>query len=115
MSPASNTNSTATAQPLARSPGYAITLVAETTTGCALAAQATGLPGKTPEEIGQQAAIALLQEIANVSVENPYLTSSQRGCVDTAHQSLVLLLMVLCPDSVSQVRLGKLTPYTYLW
>ena len=42
-----------------------------------------------------------------------WLTVSQGGCVDTSTQSLVLLLMCLCPEDVSKVRLGPLSDYTY--
>ena len=34
--------------------------------------------------------------------------------MDSVHQSLALLFMVLCPEDVSKVRLGKLTPHTYV-
>lgn len=38
--------------------------------------------------------------------------STQGGCVDTQNQSLALLFMVLGPEDVSKVRLGKLSPFT---
>jgi RNA 3'-terminal phosphate cyclase len=41
-------------------------LVAESTTGCSLSTECVGLPGKTPEEIGKEAAFRLLAEIQNV-------------------------------------------------
>lgn len=31
------------------------------------------------------------------------------GCVDSSHQPLVLLLMVLCPEDVGRVRMGQLS------
>jgi hypothetical protein len=37
---------------------------------------------------------------------------SQGGCVDSSHQPLTLLYMTLCPEDVSRVRFGKLSPYT---
>jgi len=82
------------------SPGFALSLVAESTTSCALGAECIGTGGLLPEDLGVQAANRLLNEIAN------------RGCVDTTNQSLILLFMVLCPETISKVRLGKLSPYT---
>lgn len=52
----------------------------------------------SPEDIGVLASHILCQEIA------------QAGVVDSAHQPMVLLLMALCPQDVSRVRLGPLTP-----
>eukprot|EP01133_Synstelium_polycarpum_P018950 gene18950-22677_t len=82
------------------SPGYGLTLVAETTTGCCISAECMGAPGETPEDLGEKTANFLLEEILN------------GGCIDSNNQSLALLLMVLCPEDVSKVRLGRLTPYT---
>ncbi|XP_077245017.1 RNA cyclase family protein [Tasmannia lanceolata] len=100
--------------PLAgRSPGYGISLVAETTTGCLISADtavssARDLDGfkdseenqeVTPsEDLGVQAASMLLEEI------------EQGGVVDSTHQGLLFLLCALCPQDVSKVRVGKLTP-----
>ncbi len=36
----------------------------------------------------------------------------QGGCIDTAHQSLALLLMALTPEDVSRIRTGPLSPHT---
>ena len=82
------------------SPGYACTLVAESMTGDLLAAEICGQPGVTPEDLGEHVANLLLQEVL------------KSGCVDSSHQSLVLQLMVLCPEDVCRVRFGKLTSYT---
>jgi len=59
--------------------------------------------GKTPsvaEELGEQAAFHLLEEIY------------RGGCVDSTNQHLVLLLMTLGPKDVSRVLLGPLSPFT---
>jgi RNA 3'-terminal phosphate cyclase-like protein len=108
------------------SPGYAVGLAAESTTGCVLASQRTAvtssslaaqtssgkegeqvfqdsLPGDvdliTPEDVGRVAAKGLLEEI------------SFGGCVDAYHQLLYLVYMALGPDQqVSRVRFGPLTP-----
>jgi RNA 3'-terminal phosphate cyclase-like protein len=88
------------------SPGYGITLVAETTTGRMISAEAcVGDPSAAnaeqivPEDIGVRAAHALLEEI------------QRGGVVDGAHQGLVLTMCALGPEEVNEVRLGPLTPY----
>jgi RNA 3'-terminal phosphate cyclase-like protein len=86
-----------------KSPGFGVALVAESTTGCALSAEAAApvTGGVAPTDIGELGAERLLSEIEN------------GGCVDTAHQAMCLLFMALGPrEALSQVRLGKLTPYT---
>eukprot|EP00611_Tribonema_gayanum_P018404 TRINITY_DN3150_c0_g1_i2.p1 TRINITY_DN3150_c0_g1~~TRINITY_DN3150_c0_g1_i2.p1 ORF type:complete len:131 (-),score=12.39 TRINITY_DN3150_c0_g1_i2:28-420(-) len=42
----------------------------------------------------------------------PLYLCSNGGCVDSTHQSLAMLLMVLCPEDVSRLRVGKLTAYS---
>ncbi|RYG41210.1 hypothetical protein EON68_03340, partial [archaeon] len=82
------------------SPGYGVTLTAHTTSGCCYTVQratSTGTP-ELPEDMGADAAAALLQEIR------------RGGCIDTNTQSLILTLMALCPEDVSRVRLGALSP-----
>ena len=110
------------------SPGYGLTLVAETTSGCLLGAEACSSregegataaksssgsktkntiaahpsrppPPLAPEEVGVLAAQALLDEV------------DRGGVCSAGHQGL-LLLMAACSDaSASQVRLGPLTPH----
>ncbi|XP_010914776.1 probable RNA 3'-terminal phosphate cyclase-like protein [Elaeis guineensis] len=99
-----------------RSPGYGISLVAETTSGCLISADTTVSYPKAdemeefedsdekpelmpPEDVGVQVASMLLGEI------------EQGGVVDSTHQGLLFLLCALCPPDVSKVRVGKLTPY----
>ncbi|KAF3330814.1 putative RNA 3'-terminal phosphate cyclase-like protein [Carex littledalei] len=96
------------------SPGYGISLVAETTTGCLISADMAVSDRKTdemeeemdekpnlipPEELGERAASMLLEEI------------EQGGVVDSTHQGLLFILCALCPPDISKVRVGKLTPY----
>lgn len=83
-----------------KSPGYALTLVAESTTGTLHTAEAVSEPGTTPEDIAKKAAFGLLEEI------------SHKGAVDRSHQWLVLLLMSLGSEDVSKCRMGELTPHT---
>ena len=63
-----------------------------------MAAAAAGAPPPPPEDVGKEAAAALLDEIA------------RGGCVDSLVQPLALTLMALCPQNVSRLRLGKLSP-----
>ncbi len=94
-------------------PGFGLSLIAETTTGCVLSADAASGPAakegeigtsaaraerQTPEELGAAVTAALLEEI------------SRGGCVDAAHQPLALLLAAVGPPEVAQLRLGRLTP-----
>ncbi|KAH0459716.1 hypothetical protein IEQ34_012530 [Dendrobium chrysotoxum] len=99
-----------------RSPGYGISLVAETTTGCLISADMAVSHPKTevdalmnfdekpelmsPEDVGTQVASMLLGEIEG------------GGVVDSSHQGLLFLLCAVCPPDVSKVRVGKLTPYS---
>lgn len=95
-----------------KSPGYGISLVAETTTGCLISAEGAATHPKAdgeetmekigpvlPEDIGLQAVTQLLEEV------------KQGGVIDSTHQGLLFLLSALCPEDVSKVRVGKLSPY----
>mmetsp|Transcript_17590 Transcript_17590/g.30185 ORF Transcript_17590/g.30185 Transcript_17590/m.30185 type:complete len:382 (+) Transcript_17590:112-1257(+) len=100
------------------SPGFGVTLVAETTSGCLISAEESATtrqregegeqseealqrgdqePLIVPEDIGQAAAHALLEEIR------------RGGAVDSSHQPLILTLCALAPKQIQQVRLGPLT------
>ncbi|RZC29954.1 putative RNA 3'-terminal phosphate cyclase-like protein [Glycine soja] len=97
------------------SPGYGISLVAETTSGCFISADTavsqardedtSGLADDAkrdlmpPDDIGVGIANALVGEIA------------QNGVVDSTHQGLLFLLCALCPQDVSKVRVGKLSQH----
>ncbi|SNX85151.1 related to RCL1 - RNA terminal phosphate cyclase-like protein [Melanopsichium pennsylvanicum] len=82
-----------------KSPGFAITLLATSTTGAIYSAEAASKPTDPglPEDLAQSAARQLLDEIAT------------RGCVDRCHQPLVLLLMALSPQDVARCTMGSLT------
>ena len=87
------------------SPGFGISLMVESTTGVKLCVDAcSNAKGEgtavVPEDLGKAAAMELLQEVY------------KGGCVDSVHQSLVLLYMSLGQMDVSKVMLGALTPYT---
>ncbi|KAL1538658.1 putative RNA 3'-terminal phosphate cyclase-like protein [Salvia divinorum] len=94
------------------SPGYGITVVAETTSGCCISADTAVYRGgeeegefeekkdlRSAEDIGEKIAATLLAEV------------EQGGVVDSTHQGLLFLLCALCPPDVSKVRVGKLSPY----
>ena len=94
------------------SPGYGITLVAETITGRMISAETSvpvlgdssmGTGGSVddivPEDVGTRAAYSLLEEVR------------RGGVVDSSHQGLVLLVCALGPEEMNEVRLGPLTPY----
>eukprot|EP00112_Aurelia_sp_Birch-Aquarium-sp1_P009209 Seg2037.5 transcript_id=Seg2037.5/GoldUCD/mRNA.D3Y31 product="RNA 3'-terminal phosphate cyclase-like protein" protein_id=Seg2037.5/GoldUCD/D3Y31 len=87
------------------SPGFGISLMAESTTGgmlsteCASAPKGEGNP-VTPEDLGRKAAMQLLAEIF------------KGGCFDSTHQGLVLTFMTLGQMDVSKVMLGPLTQHS---
>ncbi|CCM04588.1 uncharacterized protein FIBRA_06769 [Fibroporia radiculosa] len=83
-----------------KSPGYGLSLLAETTTGALHSAEAISQPGVAPEDIALQASRALLSEVRH------------GGCVDRAHQMLVLLMMVLGSEDVGRCRMGEPTERT---
>ncbi|KAI8388031.1 RNA 3'-terminal phosphate cyclase domain-containing protein [Radiomyces spectabilis] len=83
-----------------KSPGFALSLVAESTTGALLSAEKAAQPGQTPEDVGVIAAKLLLEEVR------------KGGCVDSASQWLNLLFMILAPEDVGKIRIGQLTPFT---
>lgn len=87
------------------SPGFGMSLMVESTTGVMLSADACSNPKgegdpMIPEDIGKLVAYNLLQEVF------------KGGCVDSIHQSLVLLYMALGQMDVSKVLMGAPTPYT---
>ncbi|RVE65673.1 hypothetical protein OJAV_G00118820 [Oryzias javanicus] len=88
-----------------KSPGFGLTLVAETQDGCFLSAEMSSTPQGQgdpilPEDLGRNCAKLLLEEIY------------RGGCVDSSNQSLALLLMTLGQQDVSKVLLGPLSAYT---
>mmetsp|Transcript_27513 Transcript_27513/g.72338 ORF Transcript_27513/g.72338 Transcript_27513/m.72338 type:complete len:361 (-) Transcript_27513:36-1118(-) len=84
-----------------KSPGFGLSLVAESTTSALASAECIARPAELAEDLGVRAAKSLLAEI------------KRGGCIDTQHQSMCLLLMTLCPEDLSRVRMGSgLTQYT---
>uniref|UniRef100_A0A7S1IWZ8 RNA 3'-terminal-phosphate cyclase (ATP) n=1 Tax=Eutreptiella gymnastica TaxID=73025 RepID=A0A7S1IWZ8_9EUGL len=89
------------------SPGFGITLVAESTNkgDLFLAEEVVPEPEQmtkdqlTPEDMGDRAARLLLEQIM------------RGGCVDGQHQAITLLFMALGPEQLSRVCMGQLTEY----
>ncbi|KAF7418547.1 hypothetical protein HZH68_001200 [Vespula germanica] len=86
-----------------KSPGFAISLTAETTNGIFLSGEAcsplmiTGSLPCVPEDLGKEAAMMLLDEIY------------RNGCVDSPFQSMAAMFMVLGKKDVSKIVTGPLT------
>lgn len=79
--------------------GTGIVLVAETTTGCYLGGSALGKKGKQAEQVGQEAAEELINNLYH------------GGCVDDYVQDQIILLMALAKGK-STVRIGALSLHT---
>ncbi len=82
------------------SPGFTISLVAESDSGVLTSVERTAEKGELPEQVGKECAILLCEEIR------------QGGITDSSHQALLLQLMVLTPEDVSKVRLGYLSEHS---
>ncbi|XP_015590069.1 RNA 3'-terminal phosphate cyclase-like protein [Cephus cinctus] len=86
-----------------KSPGFGISLTAETTTEVFLSGEAfsplmtTGSLPCVPEDLGKEAALKLLDEI------------HRNGCVDSPFQSMAALFMALGKKDVSKITVGPLT------
>lgn len=88
-----------------KSPGFGISLAAETTTGVFLvcdghsAVPGSGVEPSLPEDIGKATAGLLLEEIF------------RGGCVSGCFQSLPIMYMALTQRDVSKLLTGPLSPY----
>ena len=87
---------------MARSPGYGLTLVAQSSTFALHAAECAHSSGSfhTPEDVALHASRLLLDEIQT------------GGCIDSKHQWLVLLLMALGKEDVGRCLMGRLTAHS---
>lgn len=83
-------------QEAGNSPGFGVSLVAETTTGGLIHFDLIGKAGVTPEEVGRKASRKLLVEIAG----NGYFSSKSNY--------FVLILMALTLDNVNKVCLRSM-------
>ena len=117
-------------------PGYGLSLVAETTTGCLLGSDVASGAGRAAAEEGVSASggaeegaekgaeeggtlgsskkrargTAVPEELGAAATEALVAEIQRGGVCDSAHQPLVLLLMAIGPEQISKVRLGQLTP-----
>ncbi|GAB0090259.1 Probable RNA 3'-terminal phosphate cyclase-like protein [Sergentomyia squamirostris] len=88
------------------SPGFGINLIAETIDGCFYSAETVsnlikdGSTPSVPEELGQETAQKLLEEIY------------RGGCCDSTFQWLVVLYMALGQKNVTKFLTGPLSTYT---
>jgi len=88
-----------------KSPGFGLTLTAETNTGVFLSAEVCSNPAGSgsptvPEDLGKLGAKMLLEEIF------------RGGCADSCSQSIAALFMSMGPADVSKYMVGPLSPYT---
>lgn len=83
------------------SPGFGINLSAETTENVIYSAESIAVAqGKLPEDLGEECAKKLLDEIF------------RSGCCDSTFQWIMMLYMALGPKSVSKVVVGPLSQYS---
>ncbi|OMH83904.1 RNA 3'-terminal phosphate cyclase-like protein [Zancudomyces culisetae] len=82
------------------SPGYGLSLVAESDTGAYYSAELCAEAMETPEDLGQKCAHMLLSEV------------SKGGYFDTYHHWIPLLFMTLSSEDVSKTIVGELNPFT---
>uniref|UniRef100_A0A7R9U6Q7 RNA 3'-terminal-phosphate cyclase (ATP) n=1 Tax=Pinguiococcus pyrenoidosus TaxID=172671 RepID=A0A7R9U6Q7_9STRA len=79
------------------SPGFAVSIVAETTEGCMISSEAAAEGGTLPEDLGVETAAAVLDQV------------QAGGFIDEAHHSLCIMLMALTTEDVSRLRVGGLS------
>lgn len=78
-----------------KSPGFGITLVAETKYNWCFAAEGVGISGETPEDCGEEVAAKLLEEI------------SAGGVVGKKQIELALILMALGKEDIGKIVVSK--------
>ncbi|CAN6674955.1 RNA 3'-terminal phosphate cyclase-like protein [Trichomonascus vanleenenianus] len=78
-----------------KSPGFGITIVAETKPGWAISAEGVGAAGVVPEDLGRQVACQLLQNIAS------------GGVVGRNQLELALVFMVLGKEDIGRMVISK--------
>lgn len=92
------------------SPGYGITLVAETTTGCLISSEGSVFRKGTSEAIGAADDLIVPEDIGKYAAASLLEQISLGGIVDGAHQAILMLVCALGPELLSEVRIGPLTP-----
>ena len=97
------------------SPGFALSLVAESTTGCLYGRERVGgLVGGEGQGDGEGTVGGMVGagEVGGECVKELLSEVSRGGCVDVLHQSFVLCWMICTPERVSRVRLGRLSSWS---
>jgi len=95
-----------------KSPGYGISLVAETTTGCFISADTAVSLGKKDENGEVEKEERVPSEDTGVEVASWLLHEIEKGgVVDSTHQGLLFIMCALCPQDISKVRVGTLSPH----
>lgn len=78
-----------------KSPGFGITLIAESKKGWRILAENIGQPGKLPEDLGELTALQLLYQLKN-------------SCIIGQHQiELALIFMIIGKEDVGRLKLMK--------
>lgn len=94
-----------------RSPGYALTLLAESTTSAIHCSEAVSVPPSASAEQGDQNQNQTTPEdVALIAARSLLAEVARGGCVDRKHQPLVLVMMVLGSEDVGRCRMGELSP-----
>lgn len=103
------------------SPGYGVTLYAQSTAGTMLSTQLIAPPATLPAAPGTAAAAAAAASDAPNTPEDIGVLASELlceviaggGCVDSTVAPLMLTFMALCPEDVSRLRLpAHMSHYT---
>ncbi|KAI4385424.1 hypothetical protein MLD38_003451 [Melastoma candidum] len=100
--------------PAGKSRGYGISLVAETTSGCFMSSDTTiscGYEDEAEEEGKEKKQLKPPEDVSEETVARLLSDIKRGGVVDSTHQGLLFILCALCPQDVSKVRVGQLTPY----
>jgi RNA 3'-terminal phosphate cyclase-like protein len=109
-----------------KSPGYALSLLAETTEGALYCSEAVSSPRPDPhsaKEISKAKKDRMFQDeekddgpvpttpedVALTAARELLVAIKRGGCVDRKHQWLVLLYMVLGSEDVGRVKMGQLS------
>jgi RNA 3'-terminal phosphate cyclase-like protein len=78
-----------------KSPGFGVTIVAETKAGWPIVAEGVGTKGSVPEDLGRDVALKLLEEI------------SLRGTISSCQATMAIIFMVLGKEDIGRLLLGK--------
>lgn len=107
--------------PIRRSPGYGLTLLSLSTTSALHAAETLSTPPPAPAKTNSMvstepsAATNTFQTPEDLALHASRLLLEQigrGGCIDEAHQWLVMLMMVLGKEDVGRCKMGKLTAHS---